>query len=211
MTADGVRWKRRPDERPHELLEAALNVFAERGYSATRLEDVASAAGVSKGAIYHYFDGKEDLLRKALQSRIECIMEGLGAELEEETRPVSAKLRLVLREVWRHWVMPEWGRLFLLLIGEVGTQLPAMFEAWAREGPIRGWSLIEQLIDEGKAAGEFRPDVDAKVAGRLITSGLAWQAVLHIHMDMQRLDPCEPDRIFDSSVEIFMAGLKQRA
>jgi AcrR family transcriptional regulator len=211
MTADGVRWKRRPDERPHELLEAALNVFAERGYSATRLEDVASAAGVSKGAIYHYFDGKEDLLRKALQSRIESIMEDLGAELEEETRPVSAKLRLVLREVWRHWITPEFGRLFLLLIGEVGTQLPAMFEAWAREGPIRGWSLIEELIDEGKAAGEFRPDVDAKVAGRLISSGLAWQAVLHIHMDLQRLDPCEPDRIFDSSVEIFMAGLKQRA
>lgn len=210
MTADGVRWKRRPDERPRELLEAALNVFAERGYSATRLEEVASAAGVSKGAIYHYFEGKEDLLRKAIESRIESIMADLGAELEGETGPVSAKLRLVLREVWKHWVRPEWGRVFQLLIGEVGTQLPALFEAWARGGPIRGWSLIEQLIDEGKVAGEFRPDVDSKVAGRLITSGLAWQAVLHIHMDLQRLDPCEPDRIFDSSVEIFMEGLKQR-
>ncbi len=211
MTAEGVRWKRRPDERPNELLEAALQVFAERGYNATRLEDVAAAAGVSKGAIYHYFEGKEDLLRKAIKSRIDAVIEDLGAMLEGETRPVSAKLRLLLRAVWNHWARPEWGPLLLLLMGDVRPQLPAMFEAWAQEGPIRGWSMIEQLIDEGKATGEFRPDVDAKVAGRLISSGLAWQAVLHIHMNLQRLDPCEPDRIFDSSVEIFMEGLKQRS
>ncbi|HKJ92657.1 MAG TPA: TetR/AcrR family transcriptional regulator, partial [Longimicrobiales bacterium] len=181
MTANGVRWKRRPDERPAELLEAALNVFAERGYSATRLEDVASAAGVSKGAIYHYFDGKEDLLRQALQRRIESIAEDVDTKLAERGVPASAKLRFVLRELWRHWVRPEWGCVFTLLVGEVGTQLPALFETWAREGPIRGWSLIEKLIEEGKGTGEFRPDVDAKVAGRLIASGLAWQAVLHIH------------------------------
>jgi AcrR family transcriptional regulator len=210
MTADDVRWKRRPAERPRELLDAALSVFAQRGYSATRLEEVASAAGVSKGVIYHYFDGKEDLLRKAIQSRIETIRDDVDAKLAQQSGPVSAKLRFVLRELWRRWMTPEWGRVFMLLIGEVGGQLPALFEMWAREGPIRGWSLIEQLIDEGKEAGEFRPDVDAKVAGRLITSGLAWQAVLHIHMDLQRLDPCEPDRIFDSSVEIFMEGLKHR-
>jgi AcrR family transcriptional regulator len=210
MTAEGVRWKRRPEERPGELLDAALRVFAERGYRATRLEDVAASVGVSKGTIYHYFAGKEDLLRKALQRRIEAVVADVDARVAELDGPASAKLRFVLRQVWQHWVRPEWGAVFTLLMGEVGTQLPGILEMWAREGPIRGWSLVERLIDEGKAAGEFRPDVDAKVAGRLITSGLAWQAVLHVHMGLQRFDPCAWDRILDSSVEVFMAGLKWR-
>jgi AcrR family transcriptional regulator len=50
-----LRWERRPDARPQELLDAALSVFAERGYRNTRLEEVAEAAGVTKGTIYHYF------------------------------------------------------------------------------------------------------------------------------------------------------------
>lgn len=209
MTGGDVRWQRRPEERPGELIEAALRVFAERGYSATRLEDVAAAAGVSKGAIYHYFESKEELLSRALQRRIDTITADVDTKLADQSQPVSAKLRFVLRELWRHWVRPESGAVFTLLIGEVRTQLPAILETWAREGPIQGWSRVEQLIQEGKATGEFRPDVDAKVAGRLITSGLAWQAVLHIHLDLQRMDPCEPDRIFDSSVELFMEGLKR--
>src|SRR5258705_11889986 len=65
-TARVLRWERRPEERPNELLEAALRIFAERGYSKTRLEDIAAAVGVTKGTIYHYFETKEDLLRQAI-------------------------------------------------------------------------------------------------------------------------------------------------
>ena len=67
VRAKGARWTRRPDERPQELLEAALHVFATQGYRTTRLEQVAAAAGVTKGAVYHYFSNKEDLLLRALE------------------------------------------------------------------------------------------------------------------------------------------------
>src|SRR5688572_27287060 len=60
------RWSRRPDERPQELLDTALEIFSTRGYRATRLEQVAEAAGVTKGAIYYYFSTKEELLTQAL-------------------------------------------------------------------------------------------------------------------------------------------------
>src|SRR6266436_2876032 len=57
------RWRRRKDARPQEILEAALSVFAERGFAAARMEQIAARAGVSKGTIYLYFDSKEAVFR----------------------------------------------------------------------------------------------------------------------------------------------------
>lgn len=198
------------DERgvpPDALLDAAFRVFAERGYRAARLDDVAAAAGVTKGAIYYYFDGKEDLLRQAVQSRHRTIFSEIGSVLEAERAPASARIRLALRRMWAHWQEPGWGLGLRLMLGEVSTEFPALFRMWADEGPIQGWSLIRGLIDEGKKAGEFRPDADAEVAARLIVSGLMLQATLHVHLGLADRAPCDPDRIFDSSVELFLHGL----
>jgi len=78
---------------------------------------------------------------------------------------------------------------------------------WAEEGPIHGWALIRSLIEEGIAAGEFRQNVDAEVAARVILSGLMLQAVLHVDLGLDELAPCDHDRIFDSAVELFLHGL----
>ena len=67
--APAPRWERKAEERPEALFEAAITVFSDRGYRATRLEEVAEAAGVSKGTVYRYFLNKEDLLEKALDHR----------------------------------------------------------------------------------------------------------------------------------------------
>lgn len=188
-------------------MDTAFRVFAERGYQATRLEEVAQAAGLTKGAIYYYFDGKEDLLRRAVESRHRAIFTGIAASLDETRAPASAKLRLVLRRVWQHWLEPGWGQALRLMIGEVSLAFPALFRTWAEEGPIHGWSLVGELIEEGKASGEFRPDVDPEVSARLIVSGLMLQVALHVHMGLGELAPCDPDRIFDSSVDLFLHGL----
>ena len=64
------RWERRKDARPSELLAAALNLFVEKGFAATRLDDVAARAGVSKGTLYLYFDNKEALFKAVVQEGI---------------------------------------------------------------------------------------------------------------------------------------------
>ena len=192
---------------PDVLMDAAFRVFAERGYRATRLDDVAEAVGVTKGAIYYYFEGKEDLLRRAVQHRHRAIFAEIAAALEGEEAPASAKIRYVLRKVWRHWLDPEWGHALRLMLGEVSTEFPALFRMWAEVGPVHGWALLRGLIEQGKRTGEFRPDVDAEVAARLVLSGLMLQAALHVHMGLADMAPCDPDRIFDSSVELFLHGL----
>src|SRR5215470_6022053 len=70
QTAAEPRWRRLPEERPKQILDAALAVFAERGLSAARLEDIAKRAGVSKGTIYLYFANKEELFREVVRSTV---------------------------------------------------------------------------------------------------------------------------------------------
>jgi TetR/AcrR family transcriptional regulator len=189
------------------LLAAAFRVFAARGYRATRLEDVADAAGVTKGAIYHYFHSKEDLLRRAVQSRHRSMFADIETALEREQAPAAARIRFVLRKVWLHWMEPDWGQAFRLLLGELSIEFPALFRMWAEEGPVHGWALVRRLIEEGVAGGEFRVDVDAEVAARLVVSGLMLQAALQVHLGLAELAPCDADRIFDSAVELFLHGL----
>ncbi|HKJ03123.1 MAG TPA: TetR/AcrR family transcriptional regulator [Longimicrobiales bacterium] len=189
-------------------MDAAFRVFAERGYGATRLDEVADAVGVTKGAIYYYFDGKEDLLRRAVENGHGAVFSDLAQELNNEDRaPAAAKVRLVLRRIWNHWLDPRWGHALRLMLGEVSVGIPELFRTWALVGPIQGWSLVRDLIQRGVSDGEFRADVDPEVAARLVVSGLMLQAVLHVHMGLSQVAPCDTDRIFDSSVDLFIHGL----
>jgi AcrR family transcriptional regulator len=189
------------------LLDAAFRTFTERGYRATRLEEIAEAAGVTKGAIYYYFDGKEDLLRRAVETRHRAIFHDIEEALSAERAPASAKIRLVLRKVWQHWLEPGWGPAFRLMLGEMSVDFPPLFRTWAMEGPIQGCLLVGDLIEEGIRQREFRAGVDADVAARLVVSGLMLQAAMHVHLGLAELAPCDVDRIFDSSVDLFLHGL----
>ena len=121
--------------------------------------------------------------------------------------PAAAQIRFALRKVWQRWLEPDWGAAFRFLIGEVSIEFPSIFQKWAKEGPIQGWGLIGRLVEKGIVDGEFRRDVDPEVAGRMILSSLMAQAALHVHLGLHELAPCDNDRIFDSTVDIFLHGL----
>jgi AcrR family transcriptional regulator len=192
---------------PPALLEAAFRVFALRGYRASRLEEVAAEAGLTKGAIYYHFDSKEDLLRRAVKHRHKTIFRDIEEEVGGMDGPASVKIRYVLRQFWRHVLEPEWGHAFRLMVGEVGVEFPALLRMWAEEGPIQGWTLVRRLIEEGVEAGEFRRDTDAEVAARWAVSGLMLQAALQVHSGLEDLAPVPADRIFDSGVDLLLHGL----
>jgi AcrR family transcriptional regulator len=199
--------KERTKEPPQALLDAAFSVFSRKGYRATRLEEVAEAAGMTKGAIYYHFSGKEDLLRRAVENRHRAIFSEIEKALEKEDAPASARIRLALRKVWSHWTETAWGDAFRLLVGQLSVELPALFRTWAQEGPLEGYRIVRCLIDEGIERGEFRRDVDSEAAARLVVSGLLLQAAFHLHLGLDDLAPGDPDRIFDSAVDIFLHGL----
>jgi len=207
MGTKALRWERRPDERPQEILDAALTVFAERGYRNTRLEDVGDAAGVTKGAIYHYFANKEDLLLRAIEQRSEEAFGRIEEIVRDKTAPVSTRLRLVVRR-WFGAVTKERLAVVTLLLQGIAHEAPAAFRRWLAGGPTASMRLIATLVREGQERGEFRPDADADVAARLLVSGLLQQTVWQQYAESVPDAGIEQERLVDSALELFLHSLR---
>jgi AcrR family transcriptional regulator len=149
------RWLRRKDDRPAELTAAALQLFVERGYAATRLEDVAARANVSKGTLYLYFRNKEELfqavVRKGLVETIE-----MGEALVAEFRGGAAELLvLLIRGWWDALVLSPFSGIPKLVIGESGN-FPELARIYFEEVIDRGSRLIESVLARGVKSGQFR-------------------------------------------------------
>jgi AcrR family transcriptional regulator len=207
MPAKALRWERRPDDRPNEILDAALRVFAERGYRNTRLEDVGEAAGVTKGAIYHYFANKEDLLLRAIQHRSEEAFGRIEEIVRDKTAPVSTRLRLVVRR-WFGSITKERLAVVTLLLQGIAHEAPDAFRRWLASGPTASTRLIATLVREGQARGEFRPDADADVAARMLISGLLQQTVWQQYAESVPDVGVAQDRLVDSALELFLHSLR---
>ena len=207
LTAKAIRWERRPDERPNEILDAALAVFAERGYRNTRLEHVGDAAGVTKGAIYHYFANKEQLLLRAIEHRREEAIGRIEEILRDKSAPVSTRLRLIVRR-WFGSLTKERLAVVTLLLQGIAHEAPDAYQQWLVGGPAAAARLIAGLVREGQARGEFRPDADADVAARMLLSGLLQQTVWQHHADAVPALVVPQDRLVDSALELFLHSLK---
>src|ERR1051325_7831044 len=101
------KFRRRKAERPGEIVQAAMQVFAEKGFAAARLDDIARLAGVSKGALYLYFETKEDLFRAVVDQAIAPNLQGVWTMIAAHPGPLPELLRVLA------------GRLSLLI-----TELP---------------------------------------------------------------------------------------
>ena len=205
--AKPLRWERRPDERPRELLEAALDVFAQRGYRNTRLDDVAEAAGVTKGAIYHYFDTKEDLLLGVIEHHQALAFGRVEDVLSDKTQAPSTRIRLVVRRIFSGGT-PRGRRLLALLVGGISHEVPEVHARWLEQGPARLWTIVAELVKEGKASGEFCADADEEVAARLLVSGLMLQLMWRQHGDAIPAIDFDETRLVESGVELFLAALR---
>ena len=90
------------------------------------------------------------------------------------------------------------------------TEAPKVFDAWAR-GLVQRWRLVQKLIEEGQRSGEFRRSADAGVTARVIVSALSHQALFHDHFGVRRFAPCDLDRLFESSMDHLLHGLRPAA
>jgi AcrR family transcriptional regulator len=200
------RWQRRPDDRPAALMASALKLVKQQGYRRVRLEDIATDAGVSKATVYHYFTNKDDLITRALSERVAERQAEAEALLARSGPSARARLSAFLRHFWDVQLTPAVGVWQRLIVSEIVTDSPPIFRAWAR-GLVNRWAVVERLVREGQAAGEFRPDADASVTARMIISGLSHQALFHEHLGIRKLAPCDLDRIFNSALDQFFASL----
>jgi AcrR family transcriptional regulator len=86
MPDDEPKWRRRKEARPGEIVEAALEVFAEKGFAVAKLEDIARRAGISKPTLYLYFDTKEEIFRAVARAAVPRFLKRSEARLRAPTR-----------------------------------------------------------------------------------------------------------------------------
>ena len=199
------RWRRRKEARPDEILAAALASFAERGFAATRLDDVAARAGISKGTLYLYFKSKEELfeavVRATLVPNLERL-EALSATFEGPSAQLLERLLLTIAGV----VDSQIGAIPKLVIAEAGN-FPELARFYLEAVVRRGLRLIGAILRRGIGRREFRPiDVDHAVfcviAPMLIAA--LWKRSLEPH----DAAPLDAQALARAHLDLLLRGLE---
>jgi AcrR family transcriptional regulator len=200
------RWHRRKEARPSELIDAALEVFVERGYAATRLEDVARRAGVTKGTMYLYFENKEALFKGMVRERVVQSLE-TAEQLMQDFRGSAREMLVMLMEMWwERVVVSERSGLTKLVISEV-THFPDLGRFYHAEVISRSKKMFEHALKLGMARGEFRRMDPVTIVGLVISPMLMAALWKHSFSACVAEERFEPRRFFEAHVDVLLHGL----
>jgi TetR/AcrR family transcriptional regulator len=155
--ASGVRIKRerRKEARPGELLAAALDLFVEKGYAATRVEEVAQRAGVSKGTLFLYFSSKEELFKAVVRENISGRFAEWGEELRNFEGSSEELLCYCMTSWWERVGATKASGIPKLMMSEAGN-FPELVRFFQQEVVQPGNDLIQRILQRGLERGELR-------------------------------------------------------
>jgi len=200
------RWRRRKDARPAEIVEAALACFTERGFAATRLEDVAQRAGVTRGTLYLYFPGKQELFEAVVKQSIVPLLaraEAMVGAAEDVATPELLQ-RLVLSFAQAPLGTPA-SAIPKLVIAEAGN-FPELARFYLETVIHRARRLVRALLARGIERGEFRA-VDPQYAFASVIAPMLF-AALWMHAFKPYDDEAfEPAALVRQHADILMKGL----
>jgi AcrR family transcriptional regulator len=199
------RWERRKDARPQELLAAAIDLFVERGFASTRLEDVARRAGVSKGTLYLYYANKEELFKAVVRESIIPAIGDAEVSIAEFDGHSKDLLRNVILSWWQRVGVTKASGMIKLVMAEAGN-FPELCQFYQDEVIERGTNMIKTMLERGVARGEFRP-VDVKQMTRVLIAPMlmliTWK---HSAAPCDRGD-LEPQVFLDTFLDMALYGL----
>ncbi|GGJ13553.1 TetR/AcrR family transcriptional regulator [Neoroseomonas lacus] len=201
--------QRRKEARPAELLDAALDTFREKGFAATRMEDIASRAGVSKGTIYLYFPSKEAVFEALVRSNLLPVIERLQAAMTTEAGSATARLGILVQAFSRVTADPRLVALPRLVLAEAGN-FPDMARFYRREVVARGLALVAGILEQGMAAGEFRP-LDPQLTARLFLAPMVLSALWRATFAAVEDAPLPTESMLGLHLELFLRGIAPEA
>jgi AcrR family transcriptional regulator len=199
------RWQRRKEARPAEILGAALDVFAERGFAAAKLEDVAARAGVSKGTLYLYFAGKEELFRSVVRSFLLPNIAAAEQRIARHRGSAADLVRVLVRTLGRLVAESKLGAIPKLIIAEA-TNFPDLAKFYHDEVISRGKRLMGDVLRRGVDSGEFRPvnidEIMPMLVGPIIMLAVWNQTFVHVGAP-----PLPVEAALDRQVEFLLRAL----
>ena len=197
--------RRRPDARPAEILAAALDLFSEQGFSATRLEDVAKRAGLSKAAIYLYFEDKFALLKgivgELAAANIGAVMQQAAAH-EGPVAPLLRQLLLFIGNRVQHSRLPD---LIKLVVSESRAH-PEIGRLYIDNVLSKALPLVQSVIERGIASGEFKP-VDASLAVKCIAGPMVLAAIWRSVFEPIGAEPLDAEALARQHADLIINAL----
>jgi AcrR family transcriptional regulator len=174
------KWQRRADERPREICAAALEVFAERGFTAAKLDEIARRAGVSKGTLYLYFTDKADLFRAVVRDAIAPNVQAITAAVSAIDAPFADLVRMFLAGFAEREAQLPVGAVAKIVIGE-SRNFPELARVWHNEVASKAIAALSALVEHAQKRGEARAGDPRLYALSLIgpmVLGALWRATL---------------------------------
>ena len=202
---DAPRWRRRSEARPGEIVEAALDLFVEKGFSATKMDEIARRAGVTKGTVYLYFPSKEDLFRAVVEEMMGPNLESGERMLAEHRGSARDLVADLIRGWWRLIGSSRVACLSKLMTGEAAN-FPHLAQYYMDQVVVRGRRIFEQAIQRGIEGGEFRA-VPLAGAARMAIAPLVHASVYQRSMLAFDPEPWEMESFLNLHIDMFLRGL----
>ena len=200
------RFCRRPEERPEELIEAAIEVFGEHGFRAATLEAVAGRAGVSKGTVYLYFTSKEDLFRAMVERKIVPLIEAGEASARDYVGSSADLLREMLCRLWEAISRPDMVRLARVIQSEL-NHFPELRQLYFEQVIQRQRRLLRSIGERGVASGEFRPEAVTSIPMMVPSLMLQLNQYRFLFGDLDRGLPT-PDTARELVLSLVLDGIR---
>lgn len=198
--------ERRKQARPGELLQAALSLFVEKGFAATRVEEVAALAGVSKGTLFLYFETKEDLLKAVIRENIANLFPAWNEEFNTFKGSSSEMLRYAMRSWWERIGNTPASGIPKLVMGEA-QNFPDIANFYHAEVIEPGVALIRRILLRGIDSGEFR-SIDLDQAVHTVYAPMIflmmWKNSMGLCSAGLQIDPV---RFIDMQVDVLLHGM----
>jgi len=204
------RRERRKQARPGELLDAALDLFVEKGFAATRAEEVAARAGVSKGTLFLYFPSKEELFKAVVRENISGRFAEWNDEFAKFEGSTSEMVRFCVTAWWQRIGMTRASGITKLMMSEA-CNFPELASFYHQEVVRPGMDLIRRILQRGVDRGEFRP-LDLDYAVYNIVAPMMYLIIMqHSQGVCTPPDfPLDPERYIQAQLDMILSGLCAR-
>lgn len=198
------RFKRRKEERPAEITAAAMDAFAKNGYAATRVEEVARRAGVSKGLLYLYFKTKEDLFKSVVQSFVSPRVDALIGNIEQSSLSTEEFLRGPFLAFAKS-VPKSRVRILVRLIVAEGPKHPDLVDWYWQNVVQKAIAALRVLVSRGVERGELKKSALDEFPQLIVAPVLFSVLWTQIFQAQSKLDT---DRFIESHIDLLLTAVK---
>lgn len=199
------KFQRRAEDRPGEICAAALEVFAEKGFAAAKLDDIAKRAGVSKGTLYLYFEDKEQLFRAVVRDTVSPNIDAVRESLLQADLPFAQIVRMFLPRVAELAGRVPVGAVAKMVIGESGN-FPELAKVWHDMVVGKAIETLTALIERAQERGEVRPG-DARLHAFSLMGAMLMGLIWHETLEPVGGIPIDLEALARQHVETALAGL----